>query len=153
VENLSPGANKRASASSAAAALADYPWSLVPCLRNGAVKLTSSDAEAERIALNESLLRERNEALEPHNASVHWVNPPAADWYCECASLECSTPVQLTLEEYEAIRSDPRRFLIAPDAAHVRTDDERVVAQNERFWVVEKVGVAAEIVETLDPRS
>jgi hypothetical protein len=115
--------------------------------------LTSSDAEAERIALNESLLRERNEALEPHNASVHWVNPPAADWYCECASLECSTPVQLTLEEYEAIRSDPRRFLIAPDAAHVRTDDERVVAQNERFWVVEKVGVAAEIVETLDPRS
>jgi hypothetical protein len=122
-------------------------------VRNGVAKLSSTDAEAERIALNESLLRERNEVLEPHNASVQWVNPPAADWYCECASLECSTPVQLTLGEYEAIRSDPRRFLIAPNRAHVRTDDEQVVERNERFWVVGKVGTAGEIAQTLDPRS
>jgi hypothetical protein len=108
---------------------------------------------ADKTALNESLLRERNEALKAHNASVNWVDPPLADWYCECASLDCSEPVRLTVAEYERVRSNPRAFLVAPDERHVRPEVERVVEQTDRFWIVEKVGEAAEIAEQLDPRS
>jgi hypothetical protein len=112
-----------------------------------------SDADPEKTALNESLLRERNENLEAHNASVHWVDPPVADWYCECGNLECSDPVQLTMEEYEHVRTNPRWFVIAPDERHLRRDAERVVAQAERYWIVQKFGEAAEVAEDLDPRS
>jgi hypothetical protein len=115
------------------------------------VDLTGS--EPERMALNEALLRERNESLEPYNASIHWVNPPVADWHCECARLDCSEPVQLTITEYEAIRANPRQFVIVPQESHFRPQAERVVAQADRYWVVEKVGEAAALVEALDPRS
>ena len=98
------------------------------------------------------MLRERNEALQAPNAATHWVDPPYPDWLCECANLECSERVQLTIEEYEGIRAEPRRFVIAPDEKHTRPDDEQVVATTDRFWVVEKIGVAAEVSEALDPR-
>ena len=109
--------------------------------------------DGNKSALNESLLRERNEALKAHNASVHWVDPPVADWYCECASIECAQPVQLTVGEYERIRSDSRWFVIVPDELHLRPDVEQVVERTERFWVVEKIGQAAEVAEAFDPRS
>ena len=105
------------------------------------------DLSADRTALNESLLRERNEALKSHNASVNWVNPPVADWYCECASLDCSEPVRLTIDEYEEVRANPRAFILAPDERHVRPEVERVVETHERYWIVEKVGEAGEQVE------
>jgi hypothetical protein len=112
-----------------------------------------SATEPERMAMNESLLRERNESLEPYNASTHWANPPVADWHCECATLECSQPVQLTITEYEAVRANPRQFVIVADERHLRPEAERVVAQTDRYWVVEKVGEGGELAEALDPRS
>jgi hypothetical protein len=111
------------------------------------------DSDADKMALNESLLRERNEALEAHNASVNWVDPPVADWYCECAVLDCSVPVQLTIGEYEQVRTNPRWFVIVPDARHLKPEVERVVEQADRYWIVEKVGEAAKTAEALDPRS
>jgi hypothetical protein len=125
--------------------LSQYARSVVPHDAPG--------TDSEKTALNESLLRERNESLEAHNASVHWVDPPVADWHCECATLECSVPVQLTIEEYERVRAKPRWFLIAPDEKHRRPEAERVVAKTERYWIVEKVGEAAQVAEELDPRS
>ena len=117
------------------------------------VQPDSPDADTDRVALNESLLRERNEALKTHNVSVHWVDPPVADWYCECATPDCTAPVQLTIEEYERVRSNPRWFVIAPDERHRKRDVERIVEQTDRYWIVEKVGEAAETAEALDPRS
>jgi hypothetical protein len=113
----------------------------------------ADDAYADKTALNESLLRERNEALKAHNASVNWVDPPVADWYCECANLSCAEPVQVTIDEYERVRSNPRAFLVAPEERHLRPEVERVVEKAERYWIVEKNGEAAEIAEALDPRS
>jgi hypothetical protein len=117
------------------------------------VSLEVPNSNVDRTALNESLLRERNEVLEVHNASVHWVDPPVADWYCECATPDCTTRVQLTIEEYERVRSNPRWFVIAPDERHLRPDHERVVDQTDRYWLVEKIGEAADLAEALDPRS
>ncbi len=91
--------------------------------------------------------------MEPHNAVHVWIDPPMPDWICECASTECMRPVQLTLVEYEAVRAKPTYFLVAPTDEHLSSAVERVVQRNERYWVVEKIGEAAEVSKELDPRS
>lgn len=72
---------------------------------------------------------------------------------CECSDHGCLERVgPLTLGEYEAVRADPRRFIIA--ANHQALDVERVLEMNATFWVVEKrEGVPAEVARELDPRS
>jgi hypothetical protein len=103
-----------------------------------------------RAARNESVLRDLNERLEAHN---EWLNERFAEWVCECANDECTTPVDLSIEEYERVRSEPARFLVAPEEQHVSPDVERVVQREQRYWVVEKIGIGAEVSEKLDPRS
>ncbi len=106
-----------------------------------------------RVAKNESHFREVNEFIEPSNAAHHWVNPPFADWVCECAETDCTVPVRLTVAEYENVRSDPAHFLVAPSNEHLKPEVEQVVERNERYWVVEKCGLAGEVSEDLDPRT
>ena len=107
----------------------------------------------ERAARNESRHRALNERIEAHNAVHVWVDPPMPDWVCECASQECMKPVRLTHAEYEAVRAEPTRFLVAPSDEHLTPAVERVVERYERYWVLEKIGEAAEESEELDPRS
>ena len=72
---------------------------------------------------------------------------------CECADLRCTEVVQVTPQQYEAVRSDPRWFINAP-GHHVNAQGwVHVVWVNERFVVVEKIGKAGEIAEELDPRN
>ena len=112
---------------------------------------TSEPQLPERAAMNQSRFREYNERIEPHNAVHH--DPPYADWVCECATETCTAPARLTVAEYQAIRAHPARFLVAPGDDHVVPDVERVVERHERYWVVEKLGEAADISETLDQRA
>jgi hypothetical protein len=49
------------------------------------------------------------------------------------------------------VRAHGDRFLIAPD--HSMPEIERVVEVKVGWWVVEKQGEPAELVEELDPRS
>jgi len=62
---------------------------------------------------------------------------------CECAAVGCTTRVEATLAEYQIARAQPTRFLVAP--GHMDPDYERVVTTNERFAIVEKLGVAGEL--------
>jgi hypothetical protein len=105
----------------------------------------------ERGARNQSRYRELNERIEAHNRATHWVDPPMPDWVCECAN-NCFEPVKLTIAEYEAVRADATRFLVAPSPAHVLDEIEDVVAQHERYWIVEKKDRAGAVSEELDPR-
>ena len=116
-------------------------------------KMTTDDADAIRIAANENVLRKRNEHAKQSNAHHVWVNPPLPDWTCECGDVSCSNPIHLTIEEYEAVRAKPTRFVIAPSPEHVTAEVEHVVLREDRYWVVEKVGVGAQMSEELDPRS
>jgi hypothetical protein len=59
---------------------------------------------------------------------------------CECASESCLEMVDLTVSEYEAVRSHPSRFVVAPSIEHVDGGVERVVERCPGFWVVEKLG-------------
>ena len=57
---------------------------------------------------------------------------------CECSDVRCTQILQLTLEEYGAVRSDDGRFMIAP--GHPHGDDEHVLEQSDGYWVTEKDG-------------
>ena len=76
---------------------------------------------------------------------------PRVQFVCECGDLECLERLELTRTSYEQVRSDPRRFVVAP--GHEDTDVEHVVARRERYFVVEKIAVAAQVAIEHDPRS
>jgi hypothetical protein len=110
-----------------------------------------ADLESEiRAARNETVLRDLNERLKTHN---EWLDERLSEWVCECANDECTIPVELSIEEYEGVRREPTRFVVAPGDAHVDPEIERVFRREERYWVVEKIGIGAEVANGLDPRT
>ena len=109
---------------------------------------TEQEEGERRAAKNQALFREANEREREINDSGLWLA-----FVCECAGEACVEQIELTPEEYEKIRENPTHFAIAPGDRHVVPDVERVVAQHQRYWVVDKVGVAGAVAERLDPRS
>jgi hypothetical protein len=93
-----------------------------------------------RLARNEALFRETNEAIE----RGHFPGEPdkVVRFRCECAVVECDQAIELTLAEYEQVRENPRRFFVARD--HVAPEVEEVVGRTDRYLVVEKRGAAGE---------
>jgi hypothetical protein len=110
--------------------------------------------EAERrrrAAANQSLFRSVNEKIKELN-DIFDAFTPYGEWTCECDRLDCITRIELTLGEYEELRQNPTRFAVAPEADHVDPEVERVVAETERYWIVEKLGVGGELAIELDGR-
>ena len=101
------------------------------------------------MASNEAVFREVNEGIE----RGQWPGDEArtVGFRCECARLGCNLLVELTLPEYERIRSDPRHFLMIP--GHELPEIETVVAREPNYIVVEKRDEAGEQAEDSDPRS
>lgn len=95
------------------------------------------------------LFREVNERIEDV-ARLHGADD-ALDFLCECGRRDCLAAIGLSREEYESVRAEPDRFLVAP--GHEEPDIERVVSETERFFVVEKTGEAGAFAEASDPRS
>jgi hypothetical protein len=106
---------------------------------------------AARAGRNQSLYREVNERVREVNEAFDALLP-IGEWICECANEECFETIVMTHEEYEAVRSGPARFFVKPADAHVVPEAEIVTERHERYWVVEKIGVAAEVAEQEDPR-
>jgi hypothetical protein len=79
-----------------------------------------------------------------------WVG--IAQWVCECTDENCTERIMMSLDEYEELRANPTHFAVVPDMRHVVPDAERIVEKHEHFWVVEKVGEAAEAAKELDVR-
>jgi hypothetical protein len=102
----------------------------------------------ERIAANESVLRNINERIE----SGQWPGEEqkALGFRCECARLGCNGMVELTVEQYEEVRSHPRRFVVLP--GHQIPAAEDVVKTEPGYVVVEKRDQAGEMAEANDPR-
>ena len=106
------------------------------------------DEREKRMTQNEALFREVNERVQDHaeDGAVE-----AYDYFCECANLDCTFRVTLAPTEYEAIRADPKQFVVLP--LHYTPEVESLVAENDAYWIVRKTGEAGEYVEHLDPRS
>ena len=107
----------------------------------------------DRIAKNEALFRDVNERVRRIDERRQVAAGTASTWdfLCECGIEGCREAVQLTLEEYESVRSNPVWFFVVP--GHERPEVEQVVERNERFHVVEKVGEEQTIARSTDPRA
>ena len=100
----------------------------------------------KRLALNEALFRETNERAE-ERVRMFVADEELFGIICECASLDCNERITLSKDEYELVRSDPAQFAVKP--GHSVTEVEEVVARNDRFEIVRKRGIAADIAEYL----
>ena len=103
-------------------------------------------ASEKRLALNEALFRETNERVEDR-VRLFVGGEEQFGVICECASLDCRERITITKDEYELVRSDPAQFVMKP--GHTIVDVDEIVARNERFEIVRKRGVAAEVAEFL----
>lgn len=108
------------------------------------------ESREERIARNDATFRAANEQIADYAGDHGFVEQ--VPFICECATESCLMVVDLSLGEYEEVRSSPTRFFVAPghqvSEGHVDMVDDR-----DRYVLVEKNGRAGEIVKDLDPRS
>ena len=109
----------------------------------------TDEARAIRAAKNEDLFREVNERIKEISTADRRLH---FDGLCECTDATCREAISLDAREYESVRADPKHFAIAP-GHHAGDAIERVVEKTDRYWIVEKVGKAADEAERLDPRS
>ena len=108
-----------------------------------------ADLRAEQVARNEAHFRDLNAALDKGLEGSPRLREETG-FICECGRPACGSLVHVPLAKYEEVRSDARRFLIAP--GHEILEVEDVVEEGERHSVVRKFLDVIHIVEPTDPR-
>ena len=103
----------------------------------------------ERVAQNEILFRQVNERILQIEGDRWRVDP--VDFMCECGNIRCTRVLQMSVDDYERLRSDPARFGIIP--GHEIADVERVVEKHAQYLVVEKAATIRQQVIDADPRA
>ena|ERR1044071_8656377 len=103
----------------------------------------------ERVAKNEILFRQVNERILEIEGDRWRVDP--VDFMCECGDVTCTRVVQLSVDEYERLRSNPQHFGVIP--GHELLDLEQVVEKHPQFFVVEKSGGPGQQAAAADPRA
>src|SRR4051795_6847383 len=102
---------------------------------------------AEEVALTEAAFRIANERTsrweERHREGAQEL------YLCECAARPCRERIRLTREQYEAVRSDVRRFFVVP--GHVIPDLETVVESFTTYQVIEKPTALMVLLGETDP--
>jgi hypothetical protein len=106
------------------------------------------DDRAKRVALIEAAFRIANERMAGWE-EVH-LEGAQESYLCECAARPCRQRVPMTREEYEAVRSDAKRFLVVP--GHVLPDLETVVESSPSYEVIEKPEALMDMLVETDPR-
>jgi len=102
-------------------------------------------------AKHEPIFREMNKWTKEENDERLGIDRSMDPSWCECPDRRCTDPIELTRDEYEAIRAEPIRFAIA--LHHENPEIDRVLAENSRFATVEKLlGSPARIALSSDPR-
>ena len=107
---------------------------------------TAGGIQAGKAARNHSLWREMNERIK-----LVAETPGDAVFLCECARMNCTATIRLSMAEYKLIRSSAIRFPVA--VGHDFPEFENVVAICDAYAVVEKKGAAREEAARLDASS
>jgi len=107
------------------------------------------DERERRMTRNEALFREVNERVQ--EKAEAFGDGTAFEYFCECANPDCTFQITLTRAQYENVRSDPTQFAVLP--LHFTPEIETLVRESEGYWIVKKIGEAADYVEEVDPRS
>jgi hypothetical protein len=102
-------------------------------------------ARDDRRAWNQAVFRAANEAIAGPARPTGLLT-----FICECGDEACKDAIELTSEEYEAVRADPACFAVIP--GH-ESRQERVLEEFERFALVEKLGADRAVVERMNPRA
>jgi hypothetical protein len=109
------------------------------------------DEHGKQVAENEAVFREVNERLRELGEGFSLVSE-TADFVCECAQADCTARVRMSLDAYEQIRSDPKRFFVIK--GHESPEYELILEEREGYLVVEKrPGGPAGMAIRDDPRS
>jgi hypothetical protein len=109
----------------------------------------SSDERARRLALNETLVRDVNEAVV--GLAEGWFEADErVEFRCECARPDCQATLQLTVTEYTDVRRASTQFVVA--LGHADPSVERVVREIRGAHVIEKIGAGRRVAEQTDPR-
>jgi hypothetical protein len=82
----------------------------------------------------EDVFRSANERIAEKGRQLGWDSP--VPFLCECSDSRCLARVDLSLEEYQHVRSHPQRYLTRP--GHNVTD-AFVLEQGENASVAEKL--------------
>jgi len=108
-----------------------------------------STDRAHDIGLIEASFRIANER------TARWEERHAAGrselYLCECGEQPCRKRIELTREQYEAVRADARHFVVLP--GHVIPDLETVIGSFAGYEVIEKPTALMELLVETDPRS
>ena len=129
----------------------------MPCRTNSALLLLPHtkvvirvDVEFEpmkvRIAENESLFRSANDEIELEAQSFQ-SRGEKVPFVCECPDLSCTDIVELTLYDYEYIRTGPTRFFVVPghEALAVQAGAAIVIEGRDGVCISEKIGIAGQV--------
>jgi hypothetical protein len=111
------------------------------------------DADQARRASNEAIFREVNERIEElsKRTGIDEDDSLLPGFVCECSDDACTELMEVTYSQYEAVRENPRRFLLL--AGHEDSDVEDVVDRYDGVLVVQKRIEASEVALEQDPRS
>ena len=105
------------------------------------------EAWARRVAKQEINGRRVNEAIERGRLG----ESGAASFVCECGRIGCNVTLTLTLDQYEAVRTNFDRFVIEP--GHELPPVDTVVERHDGYLVVIKAeGEARKMAAETDPR-
>jgi hypothetical protein len=85
---------------------------------------------------NQILLREVNERVREVAAPLLGARKEG-EFLCECGDEACIETIRLDVEEYEAVRASPHRFVMVPGHQDGRVEATPVQG-NGRFVVVER---------------
>ena len=102
----------------------------------------------QRAAAHEATIRDVNEGIERGQWPGDEDTP--VGFRCECARVGCNRLVELSVRQYEQVRSHPRRFVVLP--GHELPGVETVVATRPGYVIVEKRDQAGAVAEQSDPR-
>jgi hypothetical protein len=106
-------------------------------------------AEEARIARTETVFRHVNERIAE---TADRFGSDETEFVCECANPDCQHRLAVPLDDYEHVREDGTRFLVAQ--GHELPQYERVLKRRRGYAIVEKFrrGLAA-AVRRSDPRA
>jgi hypothetical protein len=99
---------------------------------------------------NQVRFREFNEWIRSSNDRMG-NQQPLEEFICECSDRDCREPLLMRRQEYDSIRAQGAQFLMAVN--HENPEIDRVLGQNDRFAVSEKLpGAGERRARATDPR-
>jgi hypothetical protein len=121
----------------------------MPLFARARVEYVTEALTADRVARNESIFRDANERIR-RAADDHGVDG-GIPFVCECADPDCRAIIVVNLDDYRAVRSNPRLFVDADGHEANAGGYGTVVERRDGYVVVEKLGRAGATAEELDP--